>query len=73
MNLMKLVCAIFMLYQNAFCYFFQALEEGKTDNDNDFKMSWANYCSRTILGSTKQAKWNLWDFHIFSTFFTFMY
>ena len=35
-NLMKLVCVIFMLYQNAFCYFFQASEEGKSDNDNDF-------------------------------------
>ena len=36
MNLMKLVCAIFTLYQIAFCYFFQVSEEGKTDNDNDF-------------------------------------
>ena len=37
MNLMKLVCAIFTLYQNAFCYFFQASEECKADNDNDLK------------------------------------
>ena len=37
MNLIKLVCAIFTLYQNAFCYFFQASEEGKSDNDNNFK------------------------------------
>ena len=36
MNLMNLVCAIFTLYQIAFCYFSQASEEGKTDNDNDF-------------------------------------
>ena len=36
---MKLVCAIFPLYQNVFCCFFQASEEGKSDNDNDFKIS----------------------------------
>ena len=35
---MKLVCVIFTLYQNAFCDFFQASEEGKSDNDNDFKI-----------------------------------
>ena len=35
---MKLVCAIFTSYQNAFCYFFQASEEGKSDYDNDFKI-----------------------------------
>ena len=35
-NLMKLVCAIFTLYQIAFSYFFQASEEGENDNDNDF-------------------------------------
>ena len=35
---MKLVRAMFTLYQNAFCYIFQASEEGKTDNDNDFKI-----------------------------------
>ena len=34
MNLMKLVWAIFTLYQNVFCYFFQAL--GKSDNDKRF-------------------------------------
>ena len=34
---MKLVCAIFTLYQNVFCYLFQASEKGKSDNDNDFK------------------------------------
>ena len=51
MNLMKLVCAIFTLYQNAFGYFFRALEEGKSDDDNDFKISWATYCIRTILDS----------------------
>ena len=39
MNLMKLDCAIFTLYQNAFCYFFQVSEEGKSDNDKDFKIS----------------------------------
>ena len=37
MNFMKLVFTIFTLYQNAFCYFFRASEEGKSDNDNDFK------------------------------------
>ena len=52
---MKLVSAIFTLYQNVF-YFFQASEKGKTDNNNDFKISWATYCSRTILDSAKQAK-----------------
>ena len=31
-NLIKLVCAIFTLCQIAFCYFFQASEEGKSDN-----------------------------------------
>ena len=46
---MKLVCAIFMLYQNVFCYFFQASEEDKSDNDNVFKISRATYCSRAIL------------------------
>ena len=61
MNLMKLVCAIFMLYQNTFCYFLQASEVGKTDDDNDFKISWATYCSKTILDSAKQTKWNFWD------------
>ena len=35
MNLMKLVFAILMLYQIAFCYFSHAAE-GKSDNDNDF-------------------------------------
>ena len=34
---MKLVCAIFTLYQNVFCYLFKASEKGKSDNDNDFK------------------------------------
>ena len=37
MNLMKLVCTIFTLYQIAFCCFFQASEKGKNNNDNDFK------------------------------------
>ena len=46
---MKLFCAIFMLYQNVFCYFRQTSEEGKKDIDNEFKISWATYCSRTIL------------------------
>ena len=45
---MKLVCALFTLYDNAFCYFFQASKEDKTDNDNDFKISWATHCSRII-------------------------
>ena len=59
-NLMKLVCAIFTLYQIAFSYFIQASEEGKTDNDNDFKKFWVTYYSRTILDSAKQSKWYLW-------------
>ena len=42
-----------------YLYFFQASEEGKSDNNNDFKRSWAAYCSRTILDSVKQTKWNL--------------
>ena len=37
-NLTKLVCAIFTLNQNAFCYFFQASEAAKSDNNNDFKI-----------------------------------
>ena len=60
MNLMKLVCVTSTLYQIAAYYFFQASEEGKTDNDNDFKISWATYSSRTILDSAKQTKWCLW-------------
>ena len=60
MNLMKLVFAIFTLYQNAFYYFFQASEEGKSGDDNEFKMSWATCCSRTILDSAKQTKWSFW-------------
>ena len=36
-------------YQNAFCYFFQASVEDKSDNDNDFKISWDTYCRRAIL------------------------
>ena len=51
---MKLVCAIFTLYQNAFCFFFQASELGKSDDDNDFKISRATYCNRTTLDSAKQ-------------------
>ena len=39
MNLIKLFCAISTLYQNAFRYFSQVLEEGKIDNDNDFRIS----------------------------------
>ena len=39
MNSMKLLYAIFMLYQNDFCYSFQVSEEGQSDNDGDFKMS----------------------------------
>ena len=66
---MKLVCAIFTLYQNAFCYFFQASEEDKSDYNNDFKIYWATNCSRTILDSAKQTKW--FFFHILSTFFHF--
>ena len=50
----KLACAMFTLYQNAFCYFFQASEESKSDNNNDFKVSWATYCSRTILRAINQ-------------------
>ena len=53
---MKLVCAIFMLYQNVFCYFFQASEEDKSDNDNVFKISRATYCSRVILDIFKSSQ-----------------
>ena len=35
---MKLVCAMITLCQNAFCYFFQASEESKSDTNNDFKI-----------------------------------
>ena len=38
MNFMQLVCAIFMLYHNAFCYFLQASKDGKRDYNNDFKI-----------------------------------
>ena len=48
---MKLVCAIFTLYQIIF-YFFQASEEGKSDNDNDFNIRILSHLfSRTILDS----------------------
>ena len=62
MSLTRLVCAIFMLYQNVFCYFFKTAEEGKSDNDNDFKI----YCSRTILDSAKQTKCEIFEIRIFS-------
>ena len=42
---------------NCLFLFISGLKEGKTDNANDFKMSWATYCSRTILDSAKQTKW----------------
>ena len=64
MNLKKLVCAIFTLHQNAFCYFFQASEESKTDNDNDLKRSCATYCKRAILLLKKQK--DIFEFRIFS-------
>ena len=63
-NHMKLVCAIFTLYQIVICCFFQASEEGKTDNDNYFKISWATYCSRAILDSAKQTN-DIFKFRIF--------
>ena len=37
MNLMMLVCAIIVIPM-AFCYFFQASEDTKSDNDNNFKI-----------------------------------
>ena len=37
MNLMKLDCAKFTLHQKAF-YLFQVSEEGKSENDKDFKL-----------------------------------
>ena len=68
MNLIKLVCEIFTSYQNAFWFFFQASEEGKSDNDNDFKISWATCCSRTILDSAKRTKYkNFWDQNLFTS------
>ena len=36
--------------------FLSGLEEGKSDNDNNFKISCATYCNRTILDSAKQTK-----------------
>ena len=33
----------------------------KSDKDDYFKISWATYCSRTILDTPQQTKWNLWD------------
>ena len=36
---MKLVSVKIIIYQNAFCYFSQASEEGKSGNDNGFKIS----------------------------------
>ena len=63
-----LVCAIFTLYQNMFCFLFQASEEGKIDNNkNDFKISFASYCSRAILDSAKQTRWHLWDQNLFTS------
>ena len=38
MNLMQLVCAIFTLYHNVFCYFLQASQDGKSDYNNGFKI-----------------------------------
>ena len=42
--------------KNAFCYFFQASEEWKSDNDNELKIFWVTHMSRTILDSAKQPK-----------------
>ena len=62
MNLIKLVCAIFTLYQNAFCYFFQASEEGKSDNDNNFKDTHRGKASsNTTPALTKIANMGIWD------------
>ena len=44
-----------------FITFFQASEEGKSDFDNDLKISWVTYCSKTILDSAKETKLNFWD------------
>ena len=60
MYLMKLVSAIFTLYQNLYCYFFQVCGKGESDNDNGFKIFWISYRSRAILDSGKQTKWNIW-------------
>ena len=35
--------------KNGFGYFFQVSEEGKSDNDNELKIFWVTYKSRTIL------------------------
>ena len=49
------------IHPNDFWYFPQVSEDSKSDNNNDFKICWATSCSRTILDSAKQAKWNLWN------------
>ena len=62
MNLIKLVCAIFTLYQNAFCYFFQASEEGKSDNDKNFKDTHRGKASSNITPAlTKSANMGIWN------------
>ena len=66
MNLMKFVCAIFTLYQNIFCCFFQASEKGKSEDDNENKTSCATYCSRAILDSSKQTKSNFGNENLFT-------
>ena len=40
---------------------FRPQKSARSNKDNDFKISWATYYSRTILDSEKQTKWNLWD------------
>lgn len=63
------------LYQNAFCYFLQASEEGKNDNDIDFRVFWASYSEKTILDKEIKSL-GLESLHIlliFSTFIQFIF
>ena len=60
MNLSKLVCAIFTLYQLAFVISFRE-ERAKVAMVKLLKYLEPTNWSWTIVDSAKQTKWNFWD------------
>ena len=74
MNLMKLVCTKFTLYQNAFFYFFQDSEEDKSGMITTLKYLESPIVVEQLkIVLNKQKKFlSLESFHMLSTFFTFI-
>ena len=60
---MKLVCAIFMLYENDFFYFIQTSDEGKSGNDLEPPIKF-------YIEQTKQTKREI--FHSFTHSFIYI-